>query len=261
MTVRRIVLFIVLPILLIAGITGGLVHHYLITREPEFERLFHAKKPFEMTRALEEHVTRHPHDVTAWSIYGWHLGINLASYDPVRQAYYRQAATRIYAQAIVANPRDPMLRFDLAWFYMMYEGDYRRAMILLEPLVKTPDRFVPTKPAAWVKEEDKEKWDAKATINRLAYAYKKIGVVTGDWQYIERAIDLYRFQLQLDPKAVTAKRNLKDLQGNLHKKSWLIEQQKKEEKIRKALGMPALHMGDSLEKLFPDATTGIEGIP
>ena len=101
------------------------------------EILFHRGRLFEMVAPLDAVVTLNPAFADAWSVYGWHLAWNIYAYtdDPVQKRKWMEAGTNVYIRAIKENPNNPNFRFDLAWLLKEREGNLRKALNLLEPVV------------------------------------------------------------------------------------------------------------------------------
>jgi tetratricopeptide (TPR) repeat protein len=241
--------------------------------------LFHHGKLYEMVNTYDSTVTLNPAFTEAWSIYGWHLAWNIygAVDDPVQKKKWMEAGTDVYVRAVQANPTKPSHRFDLAWLYMQREGNYRKALAILEPVVYPPKggiQFQAKAFADYEKEEqldggadpsgnrqwviDETKWDSRYVGHGLGIIYQKLGILTGDWTYFKKAIKTYDKCARLRPSDTGAKEVAARLRSNLYDKAWLREQQTVEAKIRKNQGLTKLPMGSPIEVLWPSDATGIE---
>jgi len=203
------------------------------------------EKLYEMSSALEATVTLNPSFTEAWSVHGWHLAWNLNADTPNRilKTKYLKDGENVYIRAIMANPDKPRPYFDLAWLYLSRTFQYDKAMFYLEKMIND---FEPLKP------EDKKtkiefnpldfdkKWDPRVVGNRLAYVYKKQGIAERNWDYIQRAIDMYRKCKEVDPTDDAAQQNMETLQKNLHNEAWMDEEVKKEEHMREIYGVSTL---------------------
>lgn len=207
--------------------------------------LFHKGKVYEMARALEATVTLNPSFMQAWSVYGWHLAWNLnaEATNKIEAEKFLQQGIEVYKRGILANPQKPEPYFDLAWLYLQRIGDYQSAMKILEHLVygknsKGQLLFQPLHPddkkpgIDFYPLEQDRKWDPFTIGHRLAYCYKKHGVLTNDWTYIQKAADMYRRCYEIDRKDAIAKQNADEMTKNLHNTIWMQNQYNEEMKIR-----------------------------
>jgi len=202
----------------------------------------HPEKLYEMPKAMEAVVTLNPSFSEAWSVYGWHLAWNLnaEAKDMVLKTKYLKDGENVYIRAVQANPDKPMPYFDLAWLYLQRMGDYQKAEVSLKYMY---DNFKPLKRDPKVKidisplDEDR-KWDPKTVGHRLAYVYKLEGIFNNDWNYIQKAIDVYDKCYQVEPTDTTARDNRDVLKKHLHDAAWMKDQLAKESKIRGIYGMP-----------------------
>lgn len=225
--------------------------------------LFHEGKPFEMVHPQEATVTLNPSFLEAWSVYGWHLAWNLHSYTPdgVLKAKYIRDGETVYKRAVLANPENPLPYFDLAWLYTQRIGNYEEARIPLEYVVYGKDaKGKPLfEPMAKADREQMlkldipamdKKWLPKQYGNRLAYVYKKLGIVTGDQAYFDKAIAVYELTLKYDATDDAAKDNMERLKASRYDAAWLKAQQMEDATLRANYGMPPLDYGKPAKELF-----------
>ncbi|HEY3379302.1 MAG TPA: hypothetical protein VGL77_17630 [Armatimonadota bacterium] len=227
------------------------------------DTLFHQGKLYDMVYPMESTVTLNPSLTDAWSTYGWHLAWNIYSFtdDPIEKKRWQDAGRNVYIRAITANPKKPPHRFDLAWLYMQREGNYRKALNVLLPVVES-DRFKPLTPA--VKSDptnldaiQDRLWDPQRVGHALAIVYTKLGIFTGDWSYFEKALAVYQKCLQIDPAEKNTRGIISRLRSHLHDQQWLAEQQQTEAKVRANFGQTPIQFGAKMETLFPDGDTGL----
>ena len=205
--------------------------------------LFHEGKIREMVMPFESVVTLNPDFTEAWSTYGWHLAWNLyyeAGNDKTSQALWLKKGTGVYLRAVKQNPKKPRHYFDVAWLYITRMGDYESALPYLQAVVesKLPNgnyKFEPV-PEKYLSNPDQTEyyseymWVPRVMGNRLAYAYRKLGILYDDTAYLEKAIATYDRSYQLDPiNNVAAKTNADDIRKNLHNPEWRAKELKQEE--------------------------------
>jgi tetratricopeptide (TPR) repeat protein len=193
-----------------------------------------------------------PSFTQAWSVYGWHLAWNLNTYatDYILKGKFLLDGEHVYQRAVVANPRKPRPYFDLAWLYLQRIGDYQKAMGPLETVMYgknakgeplftplTVEEKKPKKGIDFDPMEQDRKWDPYTIGHRLAFVYKKHGVLTHDWSYIEKAAKVYQSCLQYDPKDDIAEKNMATLQKNMHNEAWMKKEYNDEMKVRKNFQM------------------------
>ena len=215
----------------------------------------HPEKIYDMAKAMEAVVTLNPAFTEAWSVYGWHLAWNLHSdaKDPVMKYHWLKSGEKVYQRAIEANPDKPKPYFDLAWLYLQRIGDYQEAEKYLKYMY---DNFEPLKPSEktgvdFNPLEQEKKWDPKTVGNRLAYVYKLEGIFSNDWNYIQKAIDVYEKCLEVEPTNKAARDNLETLKKHMRDAAWMKEQYDKELKIRHIYGMPDVDLKKLLENVKP----------
>ncbi|HEX2948031.1 MAG TPA: hypothetical protein VHV83_00425 [Armatimonadota bacterium] len=225
--------------------------------------LFHKGKLYEMVYPLESTVTLNPSFTEAWSTYGWHLAWNIYSDtdDPVEKKKWMDAGRTVYLRAIQANPVKPAHRFDLAWFYMQREGNYRKALNVLEPVVNSGE-FKPLTPQAQADPTNldvinERLWDPEKIGHGLGIVYQKLCIFTGDWSYLEKAINVYKECLKIDPNEKGTDKIIARLEGDMHDQAWLARQQAMEAQVRKNFGLPPIKFGQKVEQMFPDGDAGI----
>jgi tetratricopeptide (TPR) repeat protein len=231
--------------------------------------LFHEQKPLEMLQPLEATVTLSPTFLEAWSVYGWHLAWNLNTYthDVVMKEKFRRDGENIYLRAVATNPDRTRPYFDLAWLYIQRMGDYEKARKYLEAVVVTgvdtkkadgTTEHISFKPFSAKEAEDwsagntvmsealERKWVPSVFANRLAYVYKKLGIVHNDPRYFEKAIETYeQYVLPNMPNKTPVdianvkniKHNISELRKNMHNAVWIKKQQDDEAKFRERYGM------------------------
>jgi len=258
------------------------------------EVLFHEGKLYEMVAPLDATVTLNPSFAEAWSIYGWHLAWNIYSYtdNPVEKKKWMEAGTNVYIESIKANPDKPNYRFDLAWLYKEREGNYRKALLLLEPVVFPKDGEKVFEPRtiddinhlkkqeedfmremeeeeggdheghdhgssddSWILDE--RRWDHKKTGHLLAIVYRKLAVQTGDWSYLEKAIKTYRLIEKIDPYTDRAKLLADNLETKIGDMEWLKQNQQDDANVRRNFKLPTIEYNNPIEVIYPDNTTGI----
>jgi len=203
------------------------------------------KKLYDMARALEAVVTLNPSFVEAWSTYGWHLAWNLNAdatmKDKIRALGYLKDGEKVYLRAIDANPEKPRPYFDLAWLYLTRTGEYDKAWYYLNYMTVNFQPLKPGEKHKWYDPLDADrKWDPKIIGNRLAYVYKKLGIVTREWKYIDKAMDMYQQCIDIDSSDKVAKTNLDNLRKHYHDAAWLKSERDKEETIRHNFEMTPL---------------------
>jgi tetratricopeptide (TPR) repeat protein len=225
------------------------------------DMLFHDGKPYEMVQPMESCVTLNPTFLEAWSVYGWHLAWNLHTYtdDVVLKAKYLTDGEQVYLRALFENKDKPRPYFDLAWLYMQRMGEYEKARNILEAVVyntgtitvegetfDVPKTFKPYtlqelkdfRAGRLVQSEELEKkWMPSIQGHRLAYLYKKLGIIQGDPELFKKAISTYEYCLEVDPTDEAATNNIKDLKTHMYDKEWLAEQREAEAKHRDTYGM------------------------
>lgn len=226
------------------------------------EVLFHQGKLYEMIYPMDAAVTLNPSFTEVWSTYGWHLAWNIytSTDDPVEKKKWMDAGINVYVRAIKANPKKPSHRFDLAWLYMQREGNYRKALELLQPVVESGE-FKPE--PAHVSATDQYAinewyWNPQQIGHGLGITYMKLGTFTGDWRYFQKALETYQYCLRIKPDDKTAPAVIKRLKENMHNEEWLKEQQQIEAQVRGTFGFSDIPFGKTMEEIFPDTTTGIE---
>jgi len=240
--------------------------------------LFHKGKIYEMVYPYESTVTLNPAFTEAWSTYGWHLAWNLYSdaKDMMDKQKWLRDGENVYIRAITVNKDKPAHRADLARLYMDREGNYRKALNVLEPVLYpnlangdykfeplTADRKNNTTDVAVISQQ---LWDPQFVGHRLAIIYNHIGIYTGDWRYVKKAIDVYQLCLNADSTNRNTLLALKNLTEVYQKRDmqWMNGMRMTEAKIRKNYMFPELHFGDPIEKLWPDEngkSGGDTGIP
>jgi tetratricopeptide (TPR) repeat protein len=237
--------------------------------------LFHQGKLFEMIDPYESTVTLDPTFTDAWSTYGWHLAwnINSAVVDPVQKAKWLEAGKNVYIRAIRANPKKPNARFDLAWLYQQREGNYRKALNVLEPVVypragytafqPTPATTTQTTSGSSLYGTDENTWDPERIGHDLAALYQKVAIYTGDPTYLQKSIDTYEKCWKLNPqKEQRTPGIIRDLETHEHNnawvdRAWLVKQQEVEGRLRFNFGMAPVRRDVPLDKIFPDGDTEI----
>ena len=248
--------------------------------------LFHKGQLREMVDPLEATVALNPSFTEAWSLYSWHLAWNIYSSttDPVEKKKWMDAGIVVTKRAIAANPDVPSHRTDLARIYMEREGNYRKALAVMQPVVES-GRFKPRPPEMQSTADpshadiqstadpshddgshqdpnfdgyDENYWDPYFDGHRLAIIYRKLCIFTGDWSYLEKAIATYQRCLQLNPKDKSAPRVIRDLQRNMHNAQWLARQRQIEGQVRVNFGWKPIPYGKSMEEIFPDGDPALE---
>lgn len=232
--------------------------------------LFHKGKIYDMVYPLESTITLNPAFTEAWSTYGWHMAWNLYAdaSDILEKQKWLREGTKVYLRAVLANPAKPVHRRDLARIYKDREGNYRKALNVMEPVIY-PDRdagrpFIGPltntlkNETANVDVITGKYWDPYSDGHMLAIIYKQIGIFTGDWSYFQKAVDVYKLCLQADPDQRNTPQFVAELEKRIREKDtpasqqWLAEQRKTEAQIRENYVLPKLHFGDPIEKLWPD---------
>jgi tetratricopeptide (TPR) repeat protein len=217
--------------------------------------LFHQGKPYQMVSSLESTVTLNPTFTEAWSLYGWHLAWNLQTYttDLAQKAKWLRAGEVICKRAIESNPLRVRPYFDLAWLRMQRKHDFEGA---LEPLQKVVEsgQFEPLTPTDR-KRANREvisetKWDPRIFGHRLAYVYKKLGIITGDVTYFEKAIATYRRCLEIDPDDKNGQENMAKLQRDYVNPEWIAEQREIVQKDRERYGMGPVQFPPTPDEAF-----------
>ena len=221
--------------------------------------LFHQGKPYDMVYPLESAVSLNPRFIDAWSVYGWHLAWNLNTYtkDLAKKEKWLNAGESVYKRAVMANPENPRPYFDEAWLYLQRMGDYDKSLVPLQYIVegKNDDGkplFQPIIPDDKKKliETDYEalhdrKWDPKVFGHRLAYVYKKLGIIHNRKDYFEKAIATYQLCLKIDPSDVVATSNTNEIKQHMDDQAWIKNEQLTEKTIRKNYGMSSLEYNTS----------------
>lgn len=244
--------------------------------------LFHQGHPEKMPAPLESTVTLNPSFLEAWSVYGWHMAWNMNTYttDLVQKQKYLVDGEEIYKRAIIANPDKPRPYFDISWLYIQRMGRYDLAQSYLEAVVYNTGKItmngeeldVPKGFKPFTKQEisnfkaglitDTEvldrKWLPSVYSNRLAYVYRKIGVIRAidafdaraagktdlaaklfkeAWDYQQKAIKVYEDAFKLDDTDEAAPTNAQDLKNHIGDEPWLKKQVEDEIKHRGTYGM------------------------
>ncbi len=258
--------------------------------------LFHKGKPFKMVQPLDATVTLNPSFMEAWSTYGWHLAwnLNFEEKDVVRKAKWMRAGIKVYERDLAQNPDKIQPYFDLAWLYLNRTRDYGKALPYLKAIVnppsisakgkKMPDvpdnpnyKFIMIKPgdkgydfkaktdehAAPADEAainlNETKWRASREGNRLAYTYRKLGVVLyGETKYetdpvkikalmtasklsFKKAIEIYEFAGDKNNSGddnLIAMVNRDEVKKNMTNTKWLDNEWEAEKKLRTTYGLP-----------------------
>lgn len=231
--------------------------------------LFHKGQLREMVDPLEATVALNPSFTEAWSLYSWHLAWNIYSSttDPVEKKKWMDAGIVVAKRAIAANPNVPSHRRDLAYLYSDREGNYRKALAVMQPVVES-GRFKPMPPnmqgtsdqdTSSVDYQDpsfngygENYWDPYFDGHRLGIIYKKLCIFTGDWSYLEKALATYQRCLKYNPKDKSAPKIIKDLHRNMHNAQWLARQRQIEGQVRANFGWTPIPYGKSIEEIFPD---------
>jgi len=224
--------------------------------------LFHQGKPYDMVYPLESAVALNPRFIDAWSVYGWHLAWNLNTYtkDPAKKQKWLLAGESVDLRAVQANPDNPRPCFDLSWLYLQRMGNYDKAEKWLKYVVEGKDKhgamhFQPIsaadKKGLSITDVDlirDRKWDPFVFGHRLAYVYKKQGIIhTGakGQAYFKKAIATYDLCLKLDPADKVATSNKNELLDNMENQDWIAKQRAQEDQIRKNYGMTQLDYGNN----------------
>ncbi len=218
--------------------------------------LFHKGEPFKMIDALESVVTLNPDFTEAWSLYGWHLAWNLHSAvkgNPVLQAYYLRQGEIVYNRAVKANPEKPKPYFDMAWLYITREGNYENARGYLEDVVNSGKFPVLTaadrqKFAGDLDVIRERKWDTQIIGHRLAYVYKKLWVITGRKEYYQKAVDVFKKCLAIDPSDKAGVKNLQTLITHENDAPWIKKQLDDEVDHRTKFGMAPLVLSECVKQ-------------
>jgi tetratricopeptide (TPR) repeat protein len=215
--------------------------------------LFHKGEPFKMIDPLESVVTLNPTFTEAWSLYGWHVAWNLHTYvgkeNAVLKAKYIRDGEEIYRRAVEANPEKPKPYFDMAWLFIMREGNYEAAMPYLQRVVET-DNFpviTPEDRKRFTGDLDtirERKWDSQIIGHRLAYVYKKMWIITGHKSFFTKAVDTFKKCLKIDPNDKSATANMKTLLEHENDAAWLKKQLDDEVSHREKFGMAALDLAE-----------------
>lgn len=229
--------------------------------------LFHKGKLYEMVPAMESTVTLDPTFTEAWSTYAWHLAWNIYSYtdDPVEKQRWLQAGIVVSQRAIQAAPETPKHYEDLARLYQERMGNDRKAMAVLEPIVIEQQatisgktyHFKPLTPALRKKYPDDpartdKYWDVYFVGHRMAIIYYRIGIFTGDWEYIKKAISVYERCLQIDPKDRTAPKVIARFKKNMYNEEWMQTTRDTLNQVRKNFGIEPILEPKPLEEIYPD---------
>ena len=232
--------------------------------------LFHKGKLYDMVPAMESTVTLDPSFTEAWSTYGWHLAWNIYSYtdDPVEKQRWLQAGAVVYIRAIKASPEKPKHYEDLARLYQERIGNYRKAMEVLEPVVMKQQITLDGKTYAFkpltpeIKEKNPEAphitdkyWDVYFVGHRMGIIYMRIGVFTGDWDYIKKAITVYERCLEIDPDDRTAPTVIARLKRNMYNEAWMKETRDSMNTVRLNFGLQPITEPKPLNELFPEGET------
>ncbi|MEI6520111.1 MAG: hypothetical protein WCO98_08765 [bacterium] len=259
--------------------------------------LFHKGQPFKMVQPLDACVTLNPSFMEAWSTYGWHLAwnLNFEEKDVVRKAKWMRAGIKVYERDLEKNPDKIQPYFDLAWLYLNRTRDYGKALPYLKAIVaptaidlygktipNVPNdpsyKFVMLKPGDKgydLKETSKSpedqaannaivnanesKWRASREGNRLAYTYRKLGVVLyGETKFetdpakkqalldaaklsFTKAIETYKFagaEINSGNDNLIAIVNMKEVQKGMNNPKWLDSEWDGEKKLRTTYGLP-----------------------
>jgi tetratricopeptide (TPR) repeat protein len=261
--------------------------------------LFHKGQPFKMVQPLDACVTLNPSFMEAWSTYGWHLAwnLNFEEKDVVRKAKWMRAGIKVYERDLEKNPDKIQPYFDLAWLYLNRTRDYGKALPYLKAIVnpsatdvhgnklpnvpKDPNfKFELLKPGdkGYDMEEPKNhddhddhastnatvsanesKWRASREGNRLAYTYRKLGVVLyGETKFesnpvkkqalldaaklsFTKAVETYKFagdKANSGNDNLIALVNMKEVLKNMNNTKWLDEEWEGEKKLRSTYGLP-----------------------
>lgn len=229
--------------------------------------LFHKGKLYEMVPAMESTVTLDPTFTEAWSTYSWHLAWNIYSYtdDPVEKQRWLQAGIVVSKRAIQAAPEIPKHYEDLARLYQERVGNDRKAMEVLEPVVVAQQvniggktyHFKPLTPAMKKKYPDApyitdKYWDTYFVGHRMGIIYMRIGIFTGDWEYIKKAISVYERCLEIDPKDRTAPTVIARLKKNMYNEKWMKTTRDSLNQVRKNFGIEPILQPKPLNEIFPD---------
>jgi hypothetical protein len=226
----------------------------------------------------------------------WNL--NFEEKDVVRKAKWMRAGIKVYERDLAENPDKIQPYFDLAWLYLNRTRDYGKALPYLKAIVNPPavaynGKSMPNVPddkgfkfqmlrpgdkGYDFKEADKDKdnhdhdadtsatvsaneskWRASREGNRLAYTYRKLGVVLyGETKYetdsqkkqallaasklsFEKAIEIY--EMAGDKKNsgndnLIALVNRDEVKKNMTNTKWLDGEWEAEKKLRTTYGLP-----------------------
>lgn len=255
--------------------------------------LFHQGKSPEMVPALDSCVTLNPSFVEAWSVYGWHLAWNLNSdaKDLASKKKWLDSGEAVCVRALLANSDKPRPYFDLAWLYIQRVGRYDLALPYLQAVVENKQlhgqqilalddkrvKFVFPRPVTKFEPLSPEKkaqtiktgladltdsyWDIAIYGRRLAFLYKKLGIIQNNPTYLEQSMATYRLCLANDPKDTASRHNLNTLvkhqlaSGQFDQK-WLDSERAKEAQYRERFGMSPLDAGKSPSSAFYDDHDG-----
>ena len=221
--------------------------------------LFHQGKPFDMVYPLESAVSLNPRFIDAWSVYGWHLAWNLNTYakDLAKKQKWLLAGESVDLRAVKANPDNPRPCFDLSWLYLQRMGNYEKAQRWLEYVVigKKPNGEPHFNALTASDKKGKNptdidlirdrKWDPFIFGHRLAYVYKKLGIIHESPAYFSKAVKIYDLCIQLDPDDKVAKSNKKEILDHENDRDWIKKEQESEKTIRHNYGMTELQFGPS----------------
>jgi len=230
--------------------------------------MFHKGKIYEMVNPFESCVTLNPSFLEAWSVYGWHLAWNLNADAKTYSEKYKwlRDGEKVYQRAIAANPDKPRPLFDLAWLNLQRRGNYVEAIAPLEKVFYS-GKFQPLTVDERKKEnkdydpELSKKFDASIYGLRLAYVYKKIGIITEDQAYFQKAIDTYAKCKEINPDDKDAIRLYDELVQKRYDKAWIKKEQDMEAKIRENFQMDPVHFGGkSANEIFNGTTAGHTGL-
>lgn len=229
--------------------------------------LFHKGKLYEMVPAMESTVTLDPTFTEAWSTYSWHLAWNIYSYtdDPVEKQRWLQAGIVVSRRAIQAAPTTPKHYEDLARLYQERVGNDRKAMEVLEPVVVAGQatiggktyHFKPLTPAMQKKYPDDpaitdKYWDTYFVGHRMGIIYYRIGIFTGDWEYIKKAIKVYERCLEINPKDRTAPTVIARYKQNMYNEKWMKSSRDTLNQVRNNFGIEPILVPRPLEEIYPD---------
>jgi hypothetical protein len=230
--------------------------------------LFHKGKLWEMVAPMDATITLNPAFTEAWSTYGWHLAWNLYSYtdDPIEKRRWLDAGIQVYIRAVKAEPSISVHRVDLARVYSEREGNILKAMKVLQPIVES-GHFKPLTTELKNRYQDDPDvtdyyWDPYSAGHPLAICYKRLGLFTGDWRYMQKAIDTYKYCETVDPAQKSRTQPLIDeIQQHMYDRQYLLQQRKIEDAVRQNFGEVPLTYDIPADKMFPDQTTGVENVP